>query len=1097
MSKKILLVEDNVILALSKQQELARYNYETAHVTTGEKAVDLVCTQNKPIDLILMDIDLGRGIDGTEAARQILEHKEIPIVFLSNHEEPEIVEKTEKITSYGYVVKSSSITVLDASIKMAFKLFDSQTMLEQELRERKILEKKIIDDERKTKTLLQESPICTKIVDTDFNLQFMSDAGFGMLGLDKSDRVYGKPYPFSFFPDDFRKQMLEQLEEAKTSKETVYTTGRTTTVKGDEVYLQSTIVPILDINKKIEYFIVFSIDITGQASSRIKLEESEMRFKSFMSHFPGAAFIKDRENKLLYCNEQFSRMLDKSPEEIIGTNIDEDVDPEVEKVYQQENKEVIEHGRVLKSESIFPYEGITTCWLTYKFPLEMKNKKLLGAVSFDITDLKTAEEEAKKSEARHKSLLQAIPDMVFLLDSKGTYIDYKSDTAGILTLPPKEFIGRTVADLLPSRIADQILHHLREVLKTKEIQHFYHEMTFENVTYYFETHMSAVDENHAVSVVRDITSQREVVSTLAESEKKYKTIFEGANDAIFVTDGESGKIIDANKKAETLLGRGRDDIIGMNHASLVSAAETQTARSEFRKTLSLKSGSKFKQFHVQQKNGNVIPVEVSPSVVEINGKKIIYGIFRDISEHKRTEQILKESEERYKKAQATAHIGSWEYDIETDSFWASEEGKRIFGFDIDKDNFSGEEVIQCIIEKEQVDQSLKDLIERNIPYDIEFTISSGNSNEKRMIHSVASLDKNEEGNPSKVIGTIQDVTDIKLMEKEVRESQENFKAYVENANDIIFTINLDGIFTYVSPNWKNMLGHDVEEVTGQSFIPYVHPDDVHNTITFFNKVITTGESQMGIEYRVKHKQGYYVWHSSTGAPIKDHDGNVVSFVGIARDVTVLKNSEQELRQALQEKDYLMQELNHRVKNSLSMVSSLISLKGAETEMDFSDIQNRVAAISLIYEKLYQSENVSEINCRDYFGDLLNSVFSSFAKRGVRIEEHIGEIGLPTKTALSLGLIINEIATNAIKYGFTDTREAIFSITMRRNPEDGQHELILSNTGNPFPEDVDPQSTATFGLRLINALVSQIGGTLELQKKPGPVFTIRFPVEKET
>src|SRR6056297_2662257 len=150
MNEKILLVEDEALIAMVKQQELSKYSYQTSHVTTGEKAVDLVCNQSHAIDLILMDIDLGRGIDGTEAARQILEYKEIPIVFLSSHEEREIVEKTEKITSYGYVVKSSSITVLDASIKMAFKLFDSQRSLERELQERRTLEEKNIADEKRT-----------------------------------------------------------------------------------------------------------------------------------------------------------------------------------------------------------------------------------------------------------------------------------------------------------------------------------------------------------------------------------------------------------------------------------------------------------------------------------------------------------------------------------------------------------------------------------------------------------------------------------------------------------------------------------------------------------------------------------------------------------------------------------------------------------------------------------------------------------------------------------------------------------------------------------------------------------------------------------
>ena len=119
--KLILLVEDEVILAHS-----------------GEEAIETF-KANPGIDLIIMDIDLGKGIDGTEVAKLILDDYDVPILFLSNHLEPEIVEKTEKITSYGYVVKNSSITVLDASIKMAFKLFDAK--MSEKSKENKILER--------------------------------------------------------------------------------------------------------------------------------------------------------------------------------------------------------------------------------------------------------------------------------------------------------------------------------------------------------------------------------------------------------------------------------------------------------------------------------------------------------------------------------------------------------------------------------------------------------------------------------------------------------------------------------------------------------------------------------------------------------------------------------------------------------------------------------------------------------------------------------------------------------------------------------------------------------------------------------------------
>jgi len=124
--KTLLLVEDDFLIAMAEKMDLEKYGYAVIVAPTGEKAIEVIKT-NAGIDLILMDIDLGEGLDGPETASRILQSLDLPIVFLSSHTEQDIVEKTEKITSYGYVVKDSSITVLDASIKMAFKLFEAKT----------------------------------------------------------------------------------------------------------------------------------------------------------------------------------------------------------------------------------------------------------------------------------------------------------------------------------------------------------------------------------------------------------------------------------------------------------------------------------------------------------------------------------------------------------------------------------------------------------------------------------------------------------------------------------------------------------------------------------------------------------------------------------------------------------------------------------------------------------------------------------------------------------------------------------------------------------------------------------------------------------
>ncbi len=143
MKRKILLVEDEAIIAMSTAKMMEKLDYKVETVFKGEKAVEAV-REDQDISLILMDIDLGKGMDGTETAQEVLKVRELPIVFLSNHSEPEVVEKTEKITAYGYVVKNAGFFVLDASIKMAFKLFEEKQRVREHQEERKRVNEELV-----------------------------------------------------------------------------------------------------------------------------------------------------------------------------------------------------------------------------------------------------------------------------------------------------------------------------------------------------------------------------------------------------------------------------------------------------------------------------------------------------------------------------------------------------------------------------------------------------------------------------------------------------------------------------------------------------------------------------------------------------------------------------------------------------------------------------------------------------------------------------------------------------------------------------------------------------------------------------------------
>jgi two-component sensor histidine kinase len=176
-----------------------------------------------------------------------------------------------------------------------------------------------------------------------------------------------------------------------------------------------------------------------------------------------------------------------------------------------------------------------------------------------------------------------------------------------------------------------------------------------------------------------------------------------------------------------------------------------------------------------------------------------------------------------------------------------------------------------------------------------------------------------------------------------------------------------------------------------------------------------------------------------------------------------------------------------------MISSLINMKTAslKQEVDLSDLKNQIDAIRIVYEKLNVSEQIARIDFKEYVQDLLSTIFSSYSGKSVLTETTIPSITLPTGIVVPLGLIINEIATNAVKHGFTFEQERRFSLRMEEDTSNAGYILTLSNNGRPFPDRVDVDNPKTLGLQLIRALVDQLNGTLELKRKPHPKYTIRF------
>lgn len=325
------------------------------------------------------------------------------------------------------------------------------------------------------------------------------------------------------------------------------------------------------------------------------------------------------------------------------------------------------------------------------------------------------------------------------------------------------------------------------------------------------------------------------------------------------------------------------------------------------------------------------------------------------------------------------------------------------------------------------------------------------------------------------------------------ETYQHYRLLAENSNDTIAVYDASLRPIYLSPAFTQHTGFSPEDFAHRDVFELVHPDDAERLQEEAKRVIASGARTARYEFRVLDRDDHVYWVESYARYVYDDAGNLQHIIANERNITPRKQAEQELARSLEEKQRLMDELNHRVKNNLAMITSLLNLKDSALgdTADLSDIRSHVRAIASVHDLLGESGHVSHIPLRRYVSDLLASSFSIYTGPDVELEVDIPDIRIPTKTAVTLALILNELATNAMKHGFADEATPRFHVSLRRAESPETFLLTVSNSGKPFPEDVDIDRTNSLGMRLVRSLAAQIGGSLELQRRPHPVFRIRF------
>lgn len=341
-----------------------------------------------------------------------------------------------------------------------------------------------------------------------------------------------------------------------------------------------------------------------------------------------------------------------------------------------------------------------------------------------------------------------------------------------------------------------------------------------------------------------------------------------------------------------------------------------------------------------------------------------------------------------------------------------------------------------------------------------------------------------------------EIAERKQVEKSLRESEARYRAIVEDQTEMICRFLPDGTLTFVNGAYCRYFERTQADLIGHNFKPIVFSED-KEPIEQQLKTLSPANPVVTVTNRIVRPSGEVRLNEWTNRIILDPQSDFVEVQAVGRDITEVQQTRQ-LQAAIKEKDVLLQEIHHRVKNNLQMIYSLLRLQARkvsdpEASEILLDSQNRVKSIAMIHEKLYRVEDLSEIDLKQYISTLVASLFSSYNRDAnlVELSVEVEPVFLDIDSAIPCGLIINELMTNSLKYAFPEGKKGKVGIMLHADADD-RISMVIFDTGVGFTLTEEPSKNGKLGLNLVRDLVKQLKGTIEITSQEGTLIKITFP-----
>lgn len=351
------------------------------------------------------------------------------------------------------------------------------------------------------------------------------------------------------------------------------------------------------------------------------------------------------------------------------------------------------------------------------------------------------------------------------------------------------------------------------------------------------------------------------------------------------------------------------------------------------------------------------------------------------------------------------------------------------------------------------------------------------------------------GEVQEVITVSRDVTDRRLSDETLR----RYEFIASTAGEFITLINRHYVYEAANDAYCQARRRSREEIVGKSVSEIWGKEAFDQIIKNYLDQCFAGNTvryEQWFDFGSKEPRCFEVHYS----PYRNEHGEVTHCVVVSHDVTERKQAEEKLQASLHEKETLLKEIHHRVKNNLQVISSLLnlqsnSIESRETRELVRESQNRVRSMALIHEKLYQSENLAEINFAEYLRNLTRDLFRSYGAGGVTLKLQTEEIRLDVDTAVPCGLIVTELVSNALKYAFPHGKGGDLHISFAQVSRD-RLALTVTDNGVGLPKEIDPKNPKTLGLQLVGMLVNQLHGTLDVVADGGTTFMVTFEAQRD-